>query len=310
MFQGCNNDLDPGFNLFTTRGSNEKQDAQVLEVNSALESAGKKRDQKPSPDDGQARRLLFALVRREVESRYRGSVLGIGWSMITPLLMLGVYTFVFGVVFRSRWVGADEAASPAEFAVILFLGLILYQILAETLARAPNVVLSNVSYVKKVVFPLQILVPVALGSALIHACISLVVLIPFLFQIFGGIPWTVVFLPLIVLPLCLMTLGLGWFLASVGTYARDVGQIVGPLITALLFLAPIFFPTSALPAWLQPWIALNPISLPVEEARKAMIFGIMPDFGALWVYACWSLVISAAGYLWFQKTRKGFADVV
>lgn len=257
-----------------------------------------------------AARLFFALVRREVEGRYRGSVLGLAWSMITPLMMLGIYTFVFGVVFRSRWVNSDENASPAEFAVILFIGLILFQVLSETMNRAPGLMVANVSYVKKVVFPLYILVPVTLGSALVHAGISLVMLLPFLFLIFGGIPWTAVFLPLSVLPLCLIALGVGWLLASLGTYARDIGQVVASLTTAMLFLAPIFFPISALPVWLQPWLKFNPLTVPVNEARNALVFGVLPDFGGLAVYTGVSIAICALGYFWFKKTQKGFADVL
>lgn len=257
-----------------------------------------------------SRGLMFALIRREVDARYRGSVLGIGWSMLTPLMMLGVYTLVFGVIFRSRWATSDGDAAPAEFAVILFVGLIVFQILSEMMNRAPGLMLANANYVKKVVFPLHILVPVALGSSLVHAGTSLLVLAPFLFLVMGGIPWTAIFLPLAIIPLCLVALGIGWFLASIGTYARDIGQVVGTLSTALVFLAPIFFPVSALPAWLQPWIALNPLTLPVEEARKVLVFGTLPDFAALAVYTCWAMIVCAFGYLWFQKTRKGFADVL
>ncbi|MGY6628168.1 MAG: ABC transporter permease [Oceanicaulis sp.] len=266
--------------------------------------------QSQSNEAAHAARLFLALVRREVEGRYRGSALGIGWSMITPLIMLGIYTFVFGVIFRSRWVTSDADASPAEFAVILFIGLILFQVLAEIITRSPGLMVANTSYVKKVVFPLYILVPIILGSALTHAGISLLILVPFLFIVFDGIPWTAIFLPLSVAPLCLMALGVGWFLASIGTFARDISQVVTSLTTAMLFLAPIFFPLSALPVWLQPWIRFNPLTVPVNEARKALVFGVPPDFMALFTYTCVALAVCTAGYVWFQKTRKGFADVL
>lgn len=255
-------------------------------------------------------RLIGVLVRREIEGRYRGAGLGLVWTILTPLLMLGVYTFVFGTVFRSRWVTSSADASPAEFAVILFVGLILFSLLAETVNRAPSLMLSNTSYVKKVVFPLEILVPVALGTALFHAGVTLLVLLPFIFFVFGDVPVTAVFLPLVVAPLVLMILGVSWFLASVGTYLRDVGQFVGTAVTALLFMAPIFFPLSALPLWLQPWLSLNPLTVPVQQAREVLIFGKMPDFAQLGWYTLVSMIVCLAGYVWFQKTRKGFADVL
>ncbi|MGE6699038.1 ABC transporter permease [Hyphomonas sp. NPDC076900] len=254
--------------------------------------------------------LILSLSKREVQAKYRGSLLGVTWSLLTPLLMLGVYTFVFGVVFRSRWATSDTHASPAEFAVILFVGLILYQMMADTLIRAPTVIISNPSYVKKVVFPLDILIPVALTTSLVHAGFSLLVLAPFLMAVFGGIPWTAILLPLIVAPLCLVILGLGWLLASLGTYVRDIGQFIGPVMTAMLFMAPIFFPVTALPEWLQPWIVLNPLTLPVEQAREVLIFGNMPDWKGLGIYYCASLAICLFGFAWFRKTRKGFADVL
>ncbi len=255
-------------------------------------------------------RLIAVLVKREIEGRYKGSGLGLLWSLLIPLLMLGVYTFVFGTIFRSRWSTSSDNASPAEFAVILFVGLILFQVFSETIVRSPTLMLNNTSYVKRVVFPLEILVPVALGTSLFHAGVSLLVLFPFLLVVFGGIPWTALLLPLPVIPLLLLTLGLSWFLASVGTFLRDIGQFVSTLMTVVLFLAPIFFPLSALPDWVRPWLVLNPLSLPVEQAREVLIFGRLPDFVAIGRYALFSLLICLSGYIWFQNTRKGFADVI
>ncbi len=255
-------------------------------------------------------RLTWELIKREIESRYRGSALGLIWSMITPLLMLGIYTFVFGTVFRSRWGEADAHTPPAQFAVILFTGLIVYQIFAETITRAPMLMIANSNYVKKVVFPLEILVPVAIGNALFHAGVSLLILLPFIYLVMGAIPLTAVLLPFVIAPLLLMSAGAGWFLASLGTYTRDIGQFIGTFATALLFLAPIFFPSTALPVWVQPWLALNPVTIPVEQAREVLIFGKMPDWDALYGYTLIAVIVCASGFLWFQKTRKGFADVL
>jgi homopolymeric O-antigen transport system permease protein len=257
------------------------------------------------------RDLIVALIRREIVGRYRGSLLGIIWSMLTPLLMLAVYTFVFGIVFRARWVEAGAAGpSTAEFSIVLFSGLIVFQLFAEVINRAPTLVLANANYVKKVVFPLQILPVVALGSALFHAVVSAVVLFGFMLAVRGAIPPTALLWPLVIAPFCLVILGLAWFLAALGVYYRDIGQFLGTLLTALMFLSPIFFPLSALPEWLRVWVTLNPVTLPVEQTRDVLIFGRGPDLFGLAVYSAIGLAVAAAGYAWFQKTRKGFADVM
>lgn len=254
--------------------------------------------------------LLLPLIRREIAGRYRGSALGILWSLLTPLFMLGVYTFVFGHVFKARWAGASENASMGEFAVTLFAGLIVFQLFAEVVTRAPSLILGNQNYVKKIVFPLEILVPVTLGTALFHAAISLIVLFAFMLPIHGGLPWTALLLPIVLVPYCLSILGVSWFLASLGTYVRDIGQILGTVVTALMFLSPIFFPLSALPEWIQSWLVLNPIAVPVEQARNLLIFGKLPDFAALGYYSVVAVVVAVLGYQFFQQTRKGFADVL
>lgn len=223
--------------------------------------------------------------------------------------MLGIYTFIFGTVFKARW-GGDVNSSTGEFAVILFAGLIVFQLFAEVITRAPTLILGNSNYVKKVVFPLEILVPVALGSALFNTGVSLVVLLGFAMLVFGGIPLTALLLPIVLAPFCLMLLGLGWFLASLGVFVRDINQFLGTLVTALMFLSPIFFPISALPPWLQPWLVLNPLAIPVEQLRNVLLFGKMPAFGILAVYTLVAVIIAKLGYSWFQKTRKGFADVI
>jgi len=263
--------------------------------------------------------LIITFVRREIAGRYRGSMLGIVWSLLTPLFMLAVYTFVFGIVFRARWVGVGAqgesgagAAEPstAEFAVILFAGLIMFQLFAEVINRAPALILSNANYVKKVVFPLEILPVVALGSALFHAGISLLVLLAFRLAVVGDVPPTALLVPVVLVPFCLMILGLSWFIAALGVYYRDINQFLGTLVTALMFLSPIFFPLSALPEWLGPWVVLNPLAFPVEATRSLLIFGRLPDVIGLVAYTTVALAIATLGYAWFQKTRKGFADVL
>ncbi|MFO1098503.1 MAG: ABC transporter permease [Xanthobacteraceae bacterium] len=258
---------------------------------------------------------MLQLVRREVVGRYRGSILGIAWSLLTPLFMLAVYTFVFSTIFKARWnpsaTGADVAEHPlAEFAIILFAGLIVFQLFGEVVNRAPRLILENVNYVKKIVFPLEILPIVALGSALFHTFVSMVVLLVFIVLFMEQIPQTAVLLPVALAPYAILILGLAWFLASLGVYFRDIAQFLSTIVTALMFLSPIFFPSTALPEWLQPWLALNPIALPVEETRNVLIWGKAPDWAALGLYSLIAVAVAVLGYVWFQKTRKGFADVI
>jgi lipopolysaccharide transport system permease protein len=272
-------------------------------------AAGLARTLEPFVSLWKHRELVFQLTRREVAGRYRGSMLGLLWSFVNPVLMLAVYTFVFSVVFKARWTeGGDQ--SQISFAVTLFAGLIVFNIFSECVNRAPQLIVSQPNYVKKVVFPLEILPWVSLLAALFHAAISLVILLTLLLLTKHNIHVSAIFLPLILLPLVLWTMGLGWFLSSLGVFLRDIGQIVGVATTALLFLTPIFFPVSALPPRLQVLSKLNPLALPVEQARAAIIFGRPLAWDALVVSLLVSLVALYLGYWWFQKTRRGFADVI
>lgn len=254
------------------------------------------------------RELIKASVKREVLGRYRGSVMGLLWSFINPLFMLAVYTFVFSVVFKARWNAGSE--SKTEFALVLFAGLIVFNLFAECITRAPSIILSNVNYVKKVVFPLEILPAVAMFSALFHGAISLGVWF-LVYTVFMGVPhFTVFYLPLIILPFLLFTLGLSWALASLGVFLRDVSQFIGILISILMFMSPIFYPATNLPEPYRHIIYLNPLTLVIEQVRGVLYFGAVPDFVFLTVYGGVSMVIAWLGFVWFQKTRKGFADVI
>lgn len=254
------------------------------------------------------RGLVRALVQREVVARYRGSFAGILWSLFNPVFMLAVYTFVFSVVFKARWSGGSESRS--EFALVLFAGMIVFSVFAETITRAPTTIISNPSYVKKVIFPLEILPCVALGSALFHASVSILVWLAAYVLLFGLPHATALLLPLVLLPLVLLTLGLSWLLASLGVYLRDVAQVVGIATTAMMFMSPIFYPLSALPEQYRPLLLLNPLTPAVEQARAVLVWGQLPDFGILAAYLVASAVVAWLGFAWFQKTRRGFADVL
>lgn len=248
------------------------------------------------------------MAKREVVGRYRGSVMGLLWSFFNPVLMLAIYTFVFSVVFKARW-GVDRG-SKVEFAIALFAGIIVHGLFAECATRAPGLILGNVNYVKKVIFPLEILPWVTIGSALFHAGISVVVLLLLYVLVNGHLNWTLIFLPIVLAPLALLTMGVAWFLAATGVYLRDVGQTIGIITTALLFLSPIFYPISALPEAYQPFLYANPLTFVIEQTRDVLIWGHLPDWSGLAVYSVIALVVSWAGYAWFQKTRRGFADVL
>src|SRR4030066_1425481 len=217
------------------------------------------------------RELIAQMIRREVVGRYRGSVMGLLWSFLNPGFMLTVYSFVFSVVFKARWSGGGE--SKTQFAVILFAGMTVHALFAEVLNRAPGIILGNVNYVKKVVFPLEILAVVSLGAALFHALVSLLVLLVAFSMLNGFVHWTAIFAPLVLLPLMLLSLGFGWILSSLGVFVRDIGQLIGVFITALLFLSPVFFPVSALPESFQPWLNLNPLTFIIEQTREVLIWG-------------------------------------
>ncbi len=255
------------------------------------------------------RQLIVQMTKREVAGRYKGSVLGLIWSFFNPVFMLVVYTFVFSVIFKARWgVGGEE--SKTQFAVVLFVGMIVHGLFAEVLNRAPGMIISNVNYVKKVVFPLETLPVIAMGAALFHTFISLGVLL-MAFVIFNGyLHWTVIFTPLVFLPLVILTLGLAWMLASLGVFLRDVGQTIGIITTVMMFLTPVFYPITALPEEFRPWIMANPLTFIIEQTREVLIWGHLPNWFGLGIYIVVAIVVAWAGYAWFQKTRKGFADVL
>ncbi len=254
------------------------------------------------------RELVVELVKSDIAGRYRGSMLGILWSFASPLLLLAAFTFVFGTVFRTRWGGA--VTSQGDFALVLFPGILLHAFLAESFNRAPNLVTAMPNYVKKVLFPLDLLPLVAVITSGFHALIGFFVLMVALMFAHGTLPLTAIVFPAIVAPYLVLVLGVTWFLAALGVYLRDIAQVIGLVTMLLMFLSPVFYPASALPEAYRGWLALNPLTLPLEATRGALIWGQWPDWTALGVYTIAAVVVAGAGYWWFQKSRKGFADVL
>lgn len=255
------------------------------------------------------RHLVLQLTRREVVGRYRGSFMGLAWSFFNPLFMLLVYTFVFTVAFKAHWGGSADT-SGLHFAFMLFAGLIVFGLFAECLGRAPGLVLANANYVRKVVFPLEVLPWVALGSALFHALVSLSVLFAAQLVFRQHLPWTCLFFPVLWLPLILGTMGCVWFLASLGVFVRDVGQLVGVFTAALMFLSPVFYPLTVLPEKIRFWMGLNPLAFLLEQSRGVLVAGLLPDWYGWCLALGIGLLVAWLGFWWFQKTRRGFADVI
>ncbi len=254
------------------------------------------------------RHMILQMTKREVAGRYKGSVMGLAWSFFNPIFMLVVYTFVFSVIFKSRWGTGNEGT--AAFAVMLFAGLIVASLFGEILNRAPGLIVSNVNYVKKVVFPLEILPLVSTATALFHCAISLLVLLCAVLLLQGQLHWTVLLTPLVLMPLVILATGLAWIAASLGVFLRDVGQFTAIVVTVMTFLAPVFYPMTAVPERFVPFIHLNPLTFIIEQARQVLILGHQPHWVGLLVYLVVAICIAWTGFAWFQKTRKGFADVL
>jgi lipopolysaccharide transport system permease protein len=258
------------------------------------------------------RRLIWQMTVREVVGRYKGSVMGLFWSFLTPVFMLAVYTYFFAVVFKSKWggggVGGDD--SKTQFAIILFVGIIVHGLLAEVFNRAPTLILANANFVKKVVFPLEILSVISLAAALFHAAISILVLLTAFFVFNGYLHWTVLYLPFVLAPFIILILGFSWIIASLGVYVRDLGQTMGLVVMVLMFVSPVFYSLASVPPDIQFWAHLNPLTFIIEQARDVVIWGKLPHRKGLLLYTLIAALVAWFGFFWFQRTRKGFADVL
>jgi lipopolysaccharide transport system permease protein len=254
------------------------------------------------------RALFVQLVRREIQGRFQGSYFGLVWLIIQPLILLLAYTMVFGVVFKVRWNGAD--LGPTAYGLAIFVGMALHSIISDCLSRAPTLVTSRASFVKKVVFPLDILAPVQVAAAAVQSAVALGLWLLAVAVFGGGFGWTALMTPLLVLPLVLHALGMTWFLASLGVYVRDVGQGAALILTALLFVSPVFYPLAAVP---EPWQSIiwwNPLTFPIEAIRGAVLDGKLPGLGPFVLQIAIGAAVAVLGLKWFRATRQGFADVL
>ena len=261
------------------------------------------------------RYLLEQMTWREIAGRYRGSLMGVLWSLVTPLLMLAIYTLVFGYITPVRWserigVRSFEAGSTIDYALILFCGLLLHSFLGETLNRASNLIVANVNLVKRVVFPLDLLALSTIGSGVFHLAVGFGVLFVGYVLVNLGLNLMVVTLPFVLAPFVLMVMGFVWFLAASAVYVRDIGQAIPAVTTILMFTSPILFPESAMPPAMQTLMKFNPLTVPVEQVRAAVIWGVRPNLTELAIYSVAALIVAWAGHAWFQRCRRGFADAL
>lgn len=253
--------------------------------------------------------LWRTLVAQEFTVRYRGTLLGRGWPLLMPLFLLLIYGFVFGAVFRARWPGlADD--DHLGFSLNLFLGLLVHGLLAETVGAAPGLMQRNSNFVRKMVFPLPVLVAVPLGTALIHMLFGLALVV--FISGFWGQGWhlTMIVLPVILVPYAVLLYGLALVFSALGVYVRDLGQITTVLVMLVLFTGTVFFPRDMVPGALVRIVDYNPISWPTEAVRGAVLLGKWPDPASLGIYTLVALLMACFGLYVFSVLRRGFADVL
>ncbi|OPZ80160.1 MAG: Teichoic acid translocation permease protein TagG [bacterium ADurb.Bin429] len=253
------------------------------------------------------RSLIRTMVRRDILGRYRGSFGGIFWTLLNPLLLMLTYFFVFGVVLEARF---GPNSSRADFALYFLAGMLPWLAISEAAGRAPAVMLEHRNFVKKLVFPVETLPVNLVAAGLVTEVFGLVMFTAALWAARGTVPASVLWLPLLIVPQVLLTAGLAWFLAALGAFVRDLGQIIGFLLTLWFFLTPICYPEASLPAWAVPVLSKNPLYVLVRGYRDVFLEMQAPAFGALWKLWALSMAVCVAGHAWFYKLRKSFPDVI
>lgn len=253
------------------------------------------------------RSLVFELTKREFSGRYHGSFGGVVWSFAQPLFLLAVYTMAFGVILKSRW---GVTGGTADYALMLFAGLIVFNAFSEVMTKSPTLITGNPNFVKKVVFPLELLPVIAVATALLHTLIGVAVWIAGYAILFGTPKPTAAFFPLILICFVPVLLGVAWLLSAIGVIVKDVAQLTAMLNHTLLFLTPIFYSMEVVPEWLQNILLLNPITFVVEQFRAVMFVGHLPSFAGLGIYFVFAWLFALASFAVFKRLRPGFADLV
>lgn len=252
--------------------------------------------------------LILSLTKREISSKYKGSLLGPLWSVITPLLLLTVYSFVFGVIFQSKWPSFNN--SRADFAIVLFIGMLTFNIFSDSVSKSPWTITSNANFVKKIIFPIEILAIVNVFSSIFNFMMGLIAWL-FIMIIFHGLPPITIFLlPIYILPLLILSAGVSWIFSSLGVYFKDIGQFMGVLIMLLMFSSPVFYSIDSIPLSYKIFFELNPIASSINMVRDVALFGVVPSLKLYLLTLFVSSLISYAGYIFFKKTKVGFSDVL
>jgi lipopolysaccharide transport system permease protein len=250
-------------------------------------------------------------LKRAIARQYRTHALGALWVIMVPLITLGIYTFVFGTVMRSRWDGAmTQSGQNIPFALYLFAGLIVVGLMSQSAIEACGAIVGHANLVKKAVFPLEIIPLTSVGNAVFHALINTAILLIAMVFTLGSVPLTALLFPVVLLPFVVLVAGLAWFLSAVGVFFRDLNNIIGLAMTGILFLSPVFYSVSHLSPHLQTVVAFNPVTVPVMAARAVLLEGHMPDWAALGRYTIIAWIIASLGLLFFRQVRKSFADVL
>lgn len=253
--------------------------------------------------------LLTQLVQRDIASKFKGTAFGVFWSVATPLIMLLVYTYVFSTIFQARW-GATQLAEKSAFAIMLFIGLTTHNLFAESVSRSCEAIRSNTNYVKRVIFPLELLPTSIVASTLVQYLINIALIIAAVVITTGRIPYHSVFLPIVAAPLILFTWSISYLTAALGVFIRDLSQSLSLFLTVLLFLSPVFYPADAIPEKFRVWLHLNPLTFIIEQTRAILYWNTPVNWVGLGIYYAVALTMLWLTYAFFQKSRRGFADVL
>lgn len=257
----------------------------------------------------QNRNLLFQLIKRNVSSRYKGHSLGMLWTVVQPLIMLVVYTFVFSVVFKAKW-GGSITESQGSYAILMFCGMTLFNLFSESVNASCQLIINNPNYVKKIIFPLEVLPVAQVLSTFTIGCGWIGLLFLGVIVVCNGLSWTALFFPLLLIPIFFFTLGLSYLVSSVTVYLRDVQYFVAVILQILFFLTPIFYPIEAVPSNFRVFLKLNPLTSIIENARGVLVYEQILNFEDYFSSVFISFIVFYLGFVWFNKTKKGFADVL
>lgn len=254
------------------------------------------------------RHLFLQLLKRDVQTTLRGSILGMGWIVVTPLVLVGIYTFVFGFVLQTSWF--TETNSPLHVPLIYFTGLTVFSLFMEVISRSPEFVRANRTYVTKIVFPVEILSWVLVGTASVKYAASLALLVIFLLFVTGGLPPAILMLPLVLAPFVTMLLGISWYLSAIGTYLRDLNQLVQAIGPVLMFISPIFYSIDQVPETARIIFWANPLTFILETMRGLLFFDTPVNWSAYAIYWMVAIAVFLSGFAFFKRAGRQFADVI